>query len=185
MRKSILRAIASVVGVFALVTGSAFADVVIKGGIDLGGKHEVENLGPDDVETGYSIAAEFTKPVLKFLHLGAGAEYQFPRSVEGDTGQFNFLPLYAVARVTIPLNLFTPYATARVGYNFLFGDDDYKGIGGSLKGGLHYGFGAGAIVFKFLLVEGIYAIYNGTGEFGGGDWDINYSTFGIKAGVKF
>jgi hypothetical protein len=185
MRKPTLCALICTLGFVTLLgTGPAFAEVVIKGGIDVSGKLEVAGA-KKDVEQSYSAAVEFTKPVVKFLHLGAGVEGQLPRSTEGGTGTFFFIPVYAVGRAQIPLGMFTPYATARVGYNFFFGDDAYKGAGGKLKGGINYGFGAGVVLFKFLLAEGSYSVYNGVHEWLGSDFDTTYSTFSLKAGVKF
>jgi hypothetical protein len=185
MRKATLYALICTLSIVALLgTAPAFAEVMIKGGIDISGTRDIEGV-KNDVEQSYSAAVEFTKPVMKFLHLGVGVEGQLPRSTEGGTGKFYFIPVYAVGRVPIPLGLINPYATARVGYNFFFGDDAYKGAGGKLKGGIHYGFGAGVVLFKFLLAEGSYSIYNGVHEFGGSTFDTTYSTFGLKAGLKF
>jgi hypothetical protein len=183
MRKSTLFIMIGTLGIFALLGAcAAFAEVAIKGGVDVGGTLDVE--GTDfDVDTGFSVAGEFTKSVAKIVSLGAGAEFQFPRSTESGSGTFNFIPVYALGKIQIPIPL-NPYASAKVGYNFFLGNDDFKG-GGSLKGGLHYGFGVGISLFKLLLAEGSYSIHNGVYESGGGDSDITYSTFSIKAGVKF
>lgn len=180
MRKSTMFAIVCLFGIFALLgTSAAFAGMVIKGGIDIGGKLDVGGV-ENDVKESFSVSAEFTKSIMKIVYLGVGVEGQLPRSTEGGTGKFFFVPAYGVGRVQIPLGLISPYATARVGYNFFLGDDAFK-AGDKLKGGIHYGIGAGAVFLKFLLAEGSYAIYNGEK----GSSDTTYSTFSLKAGVKF
>jgi hypothetical protein len=184
MRKTIMFVIISALAIFALLgTSAAFADFMIKGGVDLGGTLDIEGYDYD-VNTGFTAAVEFTKSVAKIVDLGAGGEFQFPRSPEDSSGEFYFIPLYAVGRVKIPIPLH-PYATGKIGYNFFLGNEDYKGTDGKLTGGLHYGFGAGIVVFKFLVVEGSYSIYSGVHEWGGSDFDTTYKAFGLKAGVKF
>jgi hypothetical protein len=183
MRKTTIYALICALAIFALVgTGSAFADVMIKGGIDFGGTRDIEGT-EDDVEQSFSVAVEFTKPIAKLFHLGGGIEGQLPRSADGESGTFFFIPLYAVGRVQLPIPLH-PYATGKIGYNFFLGNAEYE-LGGMTKGGLHYGFGAGIVVFKFLVVEGSYSICNGVQERVGGDADTTYKAFSLKAGVKF
>ena len=183
MRKTTVYALMCALAIVALLgAGSAFADVMIKGGIDLSGTRDIEG-DEDDVEQSFSVAVEFTKPIAKLFHLGAGIEGQFPRSADGEDGTFFFIPLYAVGRLQLPIPL-EPYATGKIGYNFFLGNEDYL-LGGKTKGGLHYGFGVGVVLFKFLVAEGSYSIYNGVQELGGSDSDTTYKAFSLKAGVKF
>jgi hypothetical protein len=183
MRKTTMYALICALATVALLgAGSAFADVMIKGGIDLGGTRDIEGI-EDDVEQSYSVAVEFTKPIAKLFHLGGGIEGQFPRSADGEDGTFFFIPLYAVGRLQIPIPLH-PYVTGKIGYNFFLGNEDYL-MGGMTKGGLHYGFGAGIVIFKFLVAEGSYSVCNGMQEWSGADFDTTYKAWSIKAGVKF
>lgn len=183
MKKTTKCALICALAVVALLgAGSAFADVMIKGGIDMGGIRDIEGV-EDDVEQSYSFAVEFTKPIAKLFHLGGGIEGQLPRAADGEDGKFFFIPLYAVGRLQIPIPL-QPYAMGKIGYNFFLGDVDYL-MGGKTKGGLHYGFGAGIVVFKFLVVEGSYSIHNGVQEWSGSDFDTTYKAWSLKAGVKF
>jgi hypothetical protein len=165
--------------VFIGAASGALADAVFKASYDLSGTGKMGSL-ENDVEAGWSLAAEYYMPVINVLQIGGGAEYQFSRSASGGTGgNFNFIPVYGAVRVVIPIPTVKPYAIGRIGYNFFLGDDDFKG-GTDLKGGLTYGLGAGVILFKFVLVEGQYSVNKGSL----GSTDFTYSKFSISAGIN-
>ena len=175
MRKIIIVLIAVA---FIGVSSGALADAVVKGSYDLSGTAKSDST-ESDTDTGWSAAVEYYYPVIKFLQIGGGAEYQFPRSGKDITGKFNFVPVYGAVRVVVPIPPVKPYAVGRIGYSFLFGDDDFKG-GKDLKGGITYGFGAGVILFKFVLVEGQYSVNQGAV----GSTDFSYSKISVSAGLN-
>ena len=173
--------------VFMFAASGAFADMVFKGSYDFSGTAKYESL-ETSASSGYSLSVEYYKPILKLLQIGGGVEYQFPRANENN-GEFNFIPIYGSVRVVVPIPAVKPYAVGRIGYNFFLGDAAFKddGSGGQadLKGGLTYGIGAGAILFKYVLIEGIYNVNRGTLSYESlGDVAFTYSRFQLSAGVN-
>lgn len=170
-----------------LAAGTALGDAVFKGSYDFSGTASYDS-SETDTGTGYALALEYYKPIREIIHLGGGAEYQFSRTSE-DRGEFYFIPLYGSLRVMIPIRVVKPYAIGRIGYNFFRSDsvfaDDGSGGKADLKGGLTYGFGAGAILFKYVLIEGQYSVNRGTLDYASReDESFTYSRFQISAGIN-
>jgi hypothetical protein len=172
---------------FVGTASAAFGDAVFKGSYDFSGTASYDS-SETDTGTGYALAIEYYKPIREIVHLGGGAEYQFSRTNE-DRGEFYFIPLYGSLRVMIPIQIVKPYAIGRIGYNFFRSDsvfaDDGSGGQADLKGGLTYGFGAGVIMFKYVLIEGQYSVNKGTLDYASReDESFSYSRFQISAGVN-
>ena len=163
----------------------------IKIGVDLAGDHEVSGLGltgSEDVEMGLSLSGEIFGTIGNNFDLGGGMTFQFPRSQEDFQGDFSFLPIYGMARWRSSSEKFAPYAIGQLGYNFFFGDDDYKGTGvfaADLDGGLYYGIGGGFIIYKHFQIEALYSVNNGTGNILGIDFDVEYSKISLTFGYNF
>ena len=179
MRKLLIILISAV---FMLAASGAFADMVFKGSYDVRGTAKYESF-ETSAGSGFSLSVEYYKPILKILQIGGGIEYQFPRAYE-DNGEFNFIPIYGSVRVVVPIPAVKPYAIGRIGYNFFRGDaafrDDGSGGQADLKGGLTYGIGGGVILFKYVLIEGMYNVNKGTLS----DAAFTYSRFQLSAGVN-
>lgn len=181
----------AVVAIF-ISTNSSFAGGTIKLGFDLPGDHKVSVLGEsgtEDVETGFSITGEFFGAINNYFDLGGGLTWQFPRSQDEYEGDFYFIPIYGMMRVRSDSKTAAPYFIGQIGYNLLFeGDSNYKGSGvyeADLEGGLYYGLGGGVIINEHFLIEMLYSVNNGTGDFSGIEFDVEYSKFSILVGYNF
>ena len=106
-----------------------------------------------DIENSFSLTMEILSSINQYVGLGAGLNFQFPRSVDetGAEGDFYFIPIYALLKAQIPTqsNL-APFFGFHLGYNIFMADDDFTGDG-DLTGGFYYGFGVGIII-----AEGIF-----------------------------
>ncbi len=162
------------------------------------GDHEASLLGltgNEDVEIGFSIGFDLFYRFHNNFKAGVGAETQFNRSQESYPGDFKFLPVYGVICFPIGLEYLTPYAIARIGYGFFFGETEYTGTSGKLTGGLYYSFGGGIEFLKFkirdqdrfLILEATYSGNQGSLEdsYLGIDFkaDVRYTRIDISFGV--
>lgn len=176
----------------------AFADdhpfyMMMKGGLDLNGKHKVNFLGEsgeEDVKIGFCGGLETIVIKERNYVWGFGGEYQIPRSQEDFQGNFSFIPIYCFLNITFQSdarkNEMVPFLIGKIGYNFFTGDDDYKGTGDyaiTLRGGIYYGGGFGIMLGKSFSIESIYSVNNGKGEFLDETIDIRYSKFTIYLGI--
>jgi hypothetical protein len=192
MKRIIVVSILSIVLLFAISTvNNAFAGGAIKIGVDLEGDHDVSGLGESgsaDVDMGFSLSAEFFGSIGDNVDIGGGLTWQLPRSQKDFEGDFYFIPLYGMVRVQSSSAKVAPYAVGQLGYNFFFGDDDYKGTGinaADLEGGLYYGIGGGIIINDKFQIEALYSVNNGSADILGYDFDIEYSTISIIFGFIF
>lgn len=160
--------------------------VIVKVGLDASGTHEIEGgglSGSTDVDSGMFLSGEIYATVNPNVELGAGFEAQSRRSQENISGDFQFIPIYGVARLYPMVGPVSPYVTGRIGLNLFFGDSNYKGSG-DLEGGGHLGFGAGLVVQR-VQFEALYSINTGTYTLGGTDFDVTYSKLGVSVGYVF
>lgn len=187
--KRILVVISSFIVLFTV--NNVFASGAVKFGLDFEGDHKVSGYGTsgtEDVETGVSLSAEFFGPVANTIDMGGGFSIQAPRSQKDFEGDFSFIPFYFAIRTRLVDNDTTPYFIGQLGYNFFFGDSDYKGTGfyeAELDGGLYWGLGGGVIINRHFLIELLYTENNGTAETLGYEFDIKYSKVTLNFGFNF
>ncbi len=170
---------------------NALAGGVFKLGLDLPGDHEVSGLGlsgTEDVDTGFSLSADFFGSIGDNFNIGGGITYQLPRSQKDFPGDFYFIPIYGLIRIRSASQKVAPYAIGQIGYNFFNGDSDYKGTGifeADLNGGLYYGLGGGIIFNERFQLEVLYSVNNGEAELLGVTFDIEYSKVTLLFGIAF
>ncbi|MBL8967764.1 MAG: outer membrane beta-barrel protein [Spirochaetaceae bacterium] len=154
----------------------AFAELTIRIGADVEGQYRSKlqsaawPTDPDsytDMRPGFTLGAEYLFPVAKFLKVGAGAEYQVGRPIQGsDVNSVyalpSFIPLYGVARMPLQVEGLKVIPTARVGYGFHLGNEVYKPSTVTLGGGLYWAAGLGFELTRNLFVEGVYGVNSGT-----------------------
>ncbi len=187
--KRMLVVISSFIVLFSV--NNVFAGGAVKLGLDFEGDHKVSGYGvsgTEDVEPGVSLSAEFFAPIAHTIDLGGGMALQIPRSQQDYEGDFSFMPFYFAIRTRLMDNNTTPYFIGQLGYNFFFGDSDYRGTGvyeADLDGGLYWGLGGGVIINRHFLIELLYTENNGTAETAGYSFDIKYSKVTLSFGFNF
>ncbi|UCB47065.1 MAG: hypothetical protein JSV25_06530 [Spirochaetota bacterium] len=150
-----------------------------------------------DTMIGVSSGAEFFYALHENINVGVGFEYQIPREQNQNPGGFNFLPIFAVIRFPFSLELFEPYAIGRFGFNFFFGDDQYRGTGAgnsNLEGGIYYSIGSGVsipgISFSILniplnpFLEVNYSVNHGSGIIQDSQQEVIYTSLSLYIGVE-
>ncbi|MCC3144672.1 outer membrane beta-barrel protein [Halanaerobium sp. Z-7514] len=182
-------------GVAAAQTGG---DFVFRLGYDMSGEMDID--GEDyDVESGYSLTAEYRLSAADNFSYGAGITYQLERDVDitdgpGDVG-FNYTPIYLLGEYRMaeqPL-----YFVGHLGYNLFSIDEDVE----SESGGLYYALGGGIEFEDRYLLELLYTVNNSSIEVESGngnneitpaqnenefeDIDLKYTKFTISLGIKF
>jgi len=188
MRKYFLTLVfLSIIAFFA--TNNVFADDIgtVKIGLDMQGEHVVSIQGvsaTENVDTGLSLTLEYGNQINENMLIGCGITSQLPRAQERFAGDFSFLPIYGLVKVGAGSSDISPYFIGQLGYNFFMGDDLYKGTG-VLEGGMYYGFGGGIIFQKGPQVELLYSVNNGSVEWIGYEYDIEYSKVTLSFGYNF
>jgi hypothetical protein len=186
---------------------------IFKLGVDFNGRHEVSNsrlsvLGSQDsafnntqnVNSGISWGSEYISYISKNFGVGGGLTIQSPRGLSGNTGNFDFAPLYALVkfRTTPDARNKYEYLSGQVGYNLFEGDRNYAGDNASFNGGLYFGLGAG-IVINRIQIELLYTEDRGSVQDSGYQYnsttgnfdyysesgDIMYSKLGLSIGFIF
>lgn len=150
-----------------LVSSAALAEnMTVNLGVDFGGTHA---QGTDKyTNAGISIGAEYNiSQLAENLSWGVGLEYQLSRTnYDTSAGTFSFIPVYVAGTYQIrnaESGLFIPFVTARLGYNFLSGDSNYKNdVGNDLKGGIYYSVGGGVSLANLAAVKLLYDINTGS-----------------------
>jgi hypothetical protein len=188
MKTAIMLTLSVLLAIFTV--NNAFAGVAIKIGFDLEGDHDVSGEGEswtEDVDTGISVSGEVFTSISNNFDIGGGITYQFPRSLSDFAGDFNFVPLYGMARLKFSEGKkVTPYVVGQLGYSFYFGDSDYEGSA-DLEGDIYYAIGGGVIFDSGFLLEVLYSVSSGTydvSEFNV-ELDIEYSVITIAVGYVF
>jgi hypothetical protein len=187
--KRILVVISSFIVLFTV--NNVFASGAVKFGLDSEGDHKSSDYwGSEtlDVEKGVSLSAEFFGPIGNTIDMGGGFSIQAPRALKDFAGDFSFIPFYFAIRTRFVDNDTTPYFIGQLGYNFFFGDSDYKDAGyadAELDGGLYWGLGGGIIINKHFLIELLYTENNGTADVVGDKYDIKYTKMTLNFGFNF
>jgi hypothetical protein len=167
--------------------------VFLKSSLDLNGRYKVKYIDESaktDVKTGISAALEFQE-ILNggALIRGAGIEYMLGRSQRDYEGDFSFISVYFLMKFTIfsrELTSDLPFFTGKLGYNYLTGDENFKGTEpyeAKLKGGLTFGVGFGYNFDNKVICEAIYQVNNGEASLGNADFNIKYTRFSLSVGV--
>ena len=188
--KTMKKVLGVVVAMMCLVSIAGAGMIVPRVGLDFAGNHEMEqgSYSEDyDTKMGFSLGAEYLSPATDKFLLGGGFKYNLNRKIDGYDAAFGFSPLYVTGMYVMKSSAQTiwPYAKVNLGYNILFtGNDDYKGPA-SLKGGLYYGAGIGAIIQKNIFVDLMYSSYAGQMEFAGTQVDVTDTHFGMTVGYAF
>jgi hypothetical protein len=186
---------------------------IFKFSVDFDGSHQTYNSnlfiegegdtsldGTQNVNSGVAFGLEFVSYDTRNLGFGGGLAIQGSRNLAGATGNFSFIPLYALVKLRTEPDRRNRYKfiTGQLGYNFFGGDLDYRGDNGDLNGGLYFGVSAGIalnrIQFELLYSEnrgrvrgsgsffdtaaGVFKDYVESG-------DIRYSKLGINIGFLF
>ena len=200
-------------GVAAAQTGG---DFVFRLGYDMSGEMDAdfsidgsteEDMSDTvDVESGYSLTAEYRLSAADNFSYGAGITYQLDRDIdEEDTDvSFSFTPIYLLGEYRMADNPI--YFVGHLGYNFFSLDDldldeeNLDIIDQSNSGGLYYALGGGIEFEDRYLLELLYTVNNGSTEIefegaevpnGNGaedgvlEGDFKYTKFTISLGVKF
>jgi len=187
---------------------------IFKLGVDFNGKHETSNSnlfiqgsgnssldGTSDTSSGMSFGGEYVTYVTKRVGLGGGITFQSARGLSDVSGNFSFTPLYGLIKLRTDTgrNNSYEYLIGQLGYNFFSGDQDYRGMGGVLDGGLYFGVGAGVAINR-VQIELLYTEDRGTARDSGYLFDtatnqndiyfnesgnIKYSKLGINVGFLF
>lgn len=169
-----------------IMTSDAFSQAYLKINADMASQITLSYEGESDdtdTKTGFGLGLEFlsrTKPIA----VGGGAEFQIPRAIKGSDAKFNFIPIYAAARLKMTEAENHPYITIRIGYNLFDGNSEFTGDDElDLKGGIFTGFGVGYETKRVFLEVG-YAMNNGSIEIFGESLDTEYSKLQFSLGVK-
>lgn len=163
------------------------ASGLLRLGFDTAGNHEVSipgRSGTLDVDDSLAIGGELFSSA-RSAEFGGGIEYQLSRAQEDVSGNFNFIPMYALLRV-FPLDTGRagPCLTARAGYNAFDGDSSYS-LGLPLHGGLYYAGGLGYVIDSYQL-DIIYSVNNGYVELTPSvDADIRYTKLSLSMAARF
>ncbi len=183
--------IISAITVFSILflNNNAFSQssFALKGGIDTMGETDMEYADKGDADMGFGIGGELTVPYSERFVLGGGAVYQLPRGIDEEgweDWEFNFLPIYGLAKIIIPADNLNIFLAVNIGYGigFLDAPGDIE-----MDGGLYYGFGGGIEFGNGFFIELLYTVNEGT--LSSDDFDIEadaeYSKVSIFVGMKF
>ena len=169
--------------------------IIPKVSLDVAGSHNVSALGKSgslSVNTGYTLAIEFLRPIGERVDAGVGLMYLFPREQEvSGSGKFNFVTVYGAAVINLleKTQNIMPSLVLNLGYNFIYTGDLYYTGGLATRGGIYWGAGL-RINYRKLILEGLYKSFAGSvspGMFSSDSntLDVTYSTFSIGAGFIF
>ena len=180
--------------VFAILAAYCFGVVQVGASLDFGGKQHYEpSIGELtqedwDVENGWSPSLEFMLQKSNFK-LGIGSEYQLQRSVKDSPVEFNFTPVYAVARYVTDINtVFVPETVIQCGYNFFQAEHFNEEVYPDRTGGLYYGLGE-CFTYKEYVLQFLYKVNSGklSGPWFGqtNDLIITNRQFSLSLGYRF
>ena len=178
LKRNFQTIIISLIIVF-LATNPVKAVSTVKGGFDYG--DFTTNGSSYKVDSGLFIAGELTAPLNDSLDIGAGVEYQFPRSEEQFNGEMNFIPIYVVLKLlSSHYRDQESFLIGRIGYN-QFQADNSAGIT-NLKGGLYYALGISGVFSKGLIVEALVSYHNASFTWDSQNRETSYLKFSLSFG---
>ena len=150
----------------------------LKGAIDFGGEIDIDGVGDDDVDSGFTLVGEYKVPYTSQWTFGAGMRYQLDREIDGSSTDFNFVPFYGLAHYNMQNSPY--YLLGHLGYN-TFDIDNYS----DESGGMYYAVGAGMDLARNMSAEVMYSVNNGEAEVKGSDEDVEYSKLTVSLGYQF
>lgn len=167
-----------------------FNEFVIRTGLDIGGTHKVSGVGltgEDGVNVGVSLGIEdYWVAPERAVMVGAGLEFQLPRSMSEYAGSFRFTSAYLLLKFPM-LRDYTGsnylLIGGRAGYNWYYGNSDYRG-NLLLEGGSYLGAGLSLLISNTFFLEVTRTINNGSFDFGLPTFHVNYIKTCISLGLK-
>jgi len=164
----------------------------VKIGMDSAGTMEATITGTTvsdtfDTDSGMSMALEGINPLNANVDFGFGIEFQTYRALSKSTtgGEFQFVPIYMVARVHPEMSGLTPYLTMQLGFA-LFNADNKFASGLDTSPGTHFGFGVGVILDKEFVIEFMMTEDTGGLTYGNEQViDVSYSKATFSIGMAF
>jgi hypothetical protein len=138
------------IGLFLVASLSAFSAnqvVELKGGVDFGGKYDVDDIwDAGKAKTGLEIGAEYRYNVYPGLELGGGLAFQGHKKLKNGGEGFNSVPVYATMKYSFDTGDVKPYLKGDLGYSF---NTNHA------NNGFYYGAGLG-VSFNNFNVELMY-----------------------------
>lgn len=193
MKKSLLAAllaVALVVPVFAADNGDMEADVKV--GVVLTETIDVDGVsGYDDMDTAFSLGADFFYYVDPAVAIGLGVDHIFNSEIKNSyDSKMGFTNIYAQVKPVIDLenDIFNNiYFLGQVGYGITHVDSDWAEVSSN---GLYWGIGVGTTIKENFIAELVYSTNYATIEidFGiGGKYELDatYSALKLNLGYKF
>lgn len=138
------------IGLFLVASLSAFSAnqvVELKGGVDFGGRYDVDDVwDAGKAKTGLEIGAEYRYNVYPGLELGGGLAFQGHKKLKNGGEGFNSVPVYATMKYSFDTGDVKPYLKGDLGYSF---NTNHA------NNGFYYGAGLG-VSFNNFNVELMY-----------------------------
>ena len=138
------------IGLFLVASLSAFSAnqvVELKGGVDFGGRYDVDDIwDAGKAKTGLEIGAEYRYNVYPGLELGGGLAFQGHKKLKNGGEGFNSVPVYATMKYSFDTGDVKPYLKGDLGYSF---NTNHA------NNGFYYGAGLG-VSFNNFNVELMY-----------------------------
>ena len=138
------------IGLFLVASLSAFSAnqvVELKGGVDFGGRYDVDDIwDAGKAKTGLEIGAEYRYNVYPGLELWGGLAFQGHKKLKNGGEGFNSVPVYATMKYSFDTGDVKPYLKGDLGYSF---NTNHA------NNGFYYGAGLG-VSFNNFNVELMY-----------------------------
>lgn len=167
------------IGLFLVASLSAFSAnqvVELKGGVDFGGKYDVDDIWyAGKAKTGLEIGAEYRYNVYPGLEIGGGLAFQGHKKLKDGGEGFNSVPLYATMKYSFDTGDVKPYLKGDLGYSF---NTNHA------NNGLYYGAGVG-VSFNNFNVELMYKENKSRYTDIFYDGNINYKRVTLGLGYNF
>ena len=169
------------IGLFLIVASSTFSAnqvIELKGGVDFGGKHDIDDIWyGGNAKTGLEVGGEYRYKVYPGVELGAGLAFQSHKKLKHGGEGFDSLPVYATMKYSFDTGSVEPYVKADLGYSF--NNNEYNN-------GFYYGGGIG-VSYNNFNAELMYK--ENKSRFSSFLWDgnINYKriTLGFGYNIPF
>ena len=104
------------IGLFLIVASSTFSAnqvIELKGGVDFGGKYDIDDIWyGGNAKTGLEVGAEYRYKVYPGVELGAGLAFQSHKKLKHGGEGFDSLPVYATMKYSFDTGSVEPYVKA-------------------------------------------------------------------------